>query len=229
MAMTKFTAGEIRDGLLKITKDAVTSCHRKFRSHSKASKQGLEKIFDDAFYNAIEVGEWQASRQVNRNSFGFKDKFRPKGRVDMVVTHEDGFRVGIEFKVCQFPRMKWTSPNDSTYDVGQIASDFGALRTYAVESGYCMVVLHGGLVDMPSVTELGIARSFHNAMFADYMAAKHWGYLKYAKQYAKDKHQMQLIEDMGFGKPYFSEKANPRSFCKLFKKERLAVVGLSIK
>lgn len=147
----------------------------------------------------------------------------------MVVTHDDGHRVAIEFKVCQFPRMKWPSPNQSTYDVGQIAWDFGALKTYEVESGYCIVVLHGGLVDMPTVTEAGIARAFHNAMFTDYTSAKTWGYLKYAQQPAASRRVMEIIEEMGFGKPYYSEEANPHGFCKLFKPEKLAVIGLSIK
>jgi hypothetical protein len=224
-AKAKFTGDDIRVGLVSITRDAVKLCHKKFRSHSMETNQGLEKIFEDAFFSAIDLEDWNAKTQVDRRSFGIKDKFRPNGRVDMVITHDDGHRVGIEFKVCQFPRMKWTSPNQSTYDIGQIAWDFGSLKTYGVESGYCIVVLHGGLVDMPSVTEAGIARSFHNAMFTDYMSAKQWGYLKYAQQPAASKRECKLLKRWASASRTIA--TNPYGFCKLFKAERLAVVGLS--
>jgi hypothetical protein len=146
--------------------------------------------------------------------------------VDGIITHEGGYRVGIEFKVCEFPRMKWTSPNQSTYDIGQLAWDFAALKKYGLNSGYCIVVLHGGLVDMPGVTAPGIARSFHNATFTDFQATKTWGYLKYARLTAVQKHEMMTVDEMGFGKPYNSAQANPNNFCKLYRDKKLAVVGI---
>jgi hypothetical protein len=229
MTRAKFTDTDIRDGLIEISNSAIARCHKPFHKHRRTTKQGLEKIFHDAFDKTVRYDDWRASNQVNRTTFGIKDKFRPKGWVDMVIAHDDGYKVGIEFKVCEFPRMKWTSPNQSTYDVGQIAWDFGALKKYSLNSGYCIVILHGGLVDMPGATGPGIMRSFHNMMFTDYMATKTWGYLKYSKISAPERHEMEIVEEMGFGKPFNIAKANLNNFCRLYRKEKLAVVGISVK
>ena len=226
MAKEKFTALDIRVGLADICDGTIAKCHKEFHSLRKNKKQGLEKIFHLAFAKTMKYDDWEATNQVSRETFKIKDKFRPRGWVDTVFTHTDGHRIGIEFKVCEFPRMKWTSPNQSLYDIGQLAWDFSALKKYGLNSGYCIVVLHGGLVDMPGVTAPGIARSFHNAMFTDFMITKTWGYLKYSKLSAAEKHERDTVEEMGFGKPYNITKANPNNFCRLYKDKKLAVVGI---
>ncbi len=138
MTKTTFSDHDIKVGLVEISDDAIAACYRTFHKLRKEKSQGLEKIFHLAFSDALDHPGWTAKNWVSRASFETTDKRRRKGWVDGVITHQDGHRIGVEFKVCQFPRMKWQSPNQSMYDIGQLAWDFGALKKYDLDFG----VLH---------------------------------------------------------------------------------------
>src|SRR5665213_2769196 len=119
MTKEKFTDRVILEGLTKISNSAIKKCAVKFHSHLP-KRLGLERLFRDTFIKSVDIyPEWQAETEVPRGSFSDTDKFRPKGWVDCIITHKDGYRSVIEVKICQLPRMNWNSPNESTYDVGQ--------------------------------------------------------------------------------------------------------------
>jgi len=229
MAKTKFNDKEIKDGMILLCNTAVDLCGKKFQKHKAVKKQGLERLFEEDFVKAAKMKDWKIKTQHNRADLGIIDKMRPKGWVDAIITHDDGFRVGVEFKICELPRMKWNDANSSTYDVGQLAWDYKALSTYKMDSAYCVAVLHGALVEMPTATPLGIMRMFHNALFTDFQVAKSWGWAKYKNQSAIGRREIETISDMGLDKPFYRPKANPNNFCRLYKEQKLAVVGFSIR
>jgi hypothetical protein len=138
-------------------------------------------------------------------------------------------RVGLEFKVCQFPRMKNTSPATVSYDVGQIGRDLASLRQYKLNFAYCVIVLHGPFVEANGINAQTIERWFHNAMYADFQASMLWGYFnkKDASDWVVERNaSLRAIRRMGLNKP-FERTSKPENFCRLYPAQRLAaVVGL---
>lgn len=230
MAKQSFTDAQIRTGLIEISDAAVARCSRDFHELRKTGKkQGLEKIFQTAFMKETTHPGWEVLPWVNRKSLANRDRYRPSGWIDSIIRHVEGHRIGVEFKVMEFPRLKNTSPWVTLYDVGQLAWDYASLKIYDLESAYCIVVLHGALTSMPGATHKGIARMFHNAMYVDFQASKHWGEFKYKTLNGQQKRQMKTMEDAGFDRPYFSGNVNRNSFCRHYRQHDLAVVGVSIK
>lgn len=239
--MTYFSEKDIKDGLVDAARLTIRACHADFHRLLNKQHQGLEKIFDDTFCNKLDkFPGWKVSRKPRRaveNPYGS----RPVGWIDAIAKHKDSEeRVGLEFKVCDFPRIKNNSPSGGTYHVGQIAWDYGALREYDVDFAYCIVVLFGGLVESRGMTELNLMRWFHNAMYADFQASLKWGDYnkkiinkakkKTNKWYEEDRDfQIKTIRKMGFSKPFYRQEMNRFNFCQIYQKQRLAVIGLQVK
>src|SRR5258707_6664754 len=107
MAKTRFTDKEIKDGLIELCDSAIALCGRKFQKHRATKRQGLERLFEQDFVKAAKLDDWTIKTQHSRADLGAIDKMWPRGWVDAIITHDDGFRVGVEFKVCELPRMRW--------------------------------------------------------------------------------------------------------------------------
>lgn len=237
--MAEWTLKDIRSGLIEASDEAVKKCHRRFHKHRQQTNQGLERIFEEQFFAELDEYHpgWKVARKPSRQREN-PNGWRPKGWIDGIVEHTDSrTRVGLEFKVCQFPRIKSTSPRMGTYDVGQLAWDFGSLRDYSLNFAYCVVVLHGPFVEAKEIDDRTIERWFHNAMYADFQASMLWGH--YNKKLNNDparrankkwydierNFQIRSIKQMRFDKPY-KRTSTPANFCRLYSAQRLAVIGL---
>lgn len=229
IAKTRFTDEEIKARLIKITDDATEKCTKDFQKLRSEKGQGLERVFEEAFIEAANFPGWEICHQVPRGSFGAKYMFRPKGKVDCLVTHDNGHRIAIEFKVCEFPRTKRTSPSGALYDVGQLSWDYGDLKAYGLDSAYCIVVLHGALAEIQHAKAFDVARLFHNSMFIDFQTSKLWGELRPKGLSAQRKQQIATIQEMGFGRPYYKPDTNKNNFCRLYEAQGMAVIGFSTK
>lgn len=200
--------------------------------------QGLERIFEEQFFDELDENHegWKVNRKPQRQKEN-PDGWRPKGWIDGIVEHANSkTRVGLEFKVCQFPRMKSRSPRGSTYDIGQIAWDFGSLKDYKLNFAYCVIVLHGPFAEANGVDERTMERWFHNAMYADFRSSMLWGH--YNKKLNNDparsgnkywydlerNFQIRSITQMGFDAPYRNHKLD--NFCKVYPAQRLSVIGI---
>src|SRR5688572_12204338 len=105
----KFGDMDIKLGLIVACDEAIAACSRKFHAHRKGSHQGLEKIFEGAVLAAIEeFPGWTCKTRIRRQDFP-KHSYRSDGWVDAVATHDSGYRVGLEFKVCELPRLRANS------------------------------------------------------------------------------------------------------------------------
>ena len=130
--------------------------------------------------------------------------------------------------MCQLPRSHANSPDGATYDIGQIAWDFGELATYKMEFGYCIGVSHGGSPSMKSATTKGVARAFHNALFVDAETQRHFGEPKTAARKNDVRSMRRVLPEMRLDQPYFDRQAHPSKFSLLDKKTKLAIVGLFV-
>jgi len=118
--------------------------------------------------------------------------------------------------------MQWNSPKSATYDVGQIVYDYYDLSKYDLNYAYCIALVHGAISSIPEATAKGVARSFHNALFTDFQSAREWGDMKFSRL------ELRTYRDMGLDKPYCERAANPNNFCRLYRREKLAVVGICV-
>jgi hypothetical protein len=169
MGYEPFSDEDIREGLKQVCERALARCAKDFTAQLACGrKQGLENMFEKAFLQSftMKIKDWSVNAQVKRADFHTAHSERD-GRIDVVATYEEADgrkeKVGIEFKVCELPRSYANAPNGVTYDIGQIAWDFGELATYRMEFGYCIAIIHGGIPAMKSATKKGVARAFHNA------------------------------------------------------------------
>jgi hypothetical protein len=233
MALT-FTDKQIQRGLKDICAHVLLARGAKMARALEANKkQGVEREFETQFEKSTKLYAegWTVDRQVNRSKFKAHRPLRD-GWVDTLLSYTeengDGARVAIEFKVCELPRLKANSPNDATYDVGQLAWDFGELARYEVEFSYCIALIHGWAPSMPGVTPNMIARAFHNALFVDFRTAEMFGKPKTRERVYDLNHTKKTLPKMKLDKPYFRENANPHNFCIVNKKHKLAVVGLHV-
>jgi len=232
--MVEWKLKDIRDGLISASDEAVMKCHRRFHKHRRQMNQGLERIFDDQFCDELDkFAGWKVNRKPPRQIENPKGA-RPRGWIDGIVEHANSeTRVGLEFKVCQFPRMRNNSPKMGTYDVGQLAWDFGSLRDYNLDFAYCVIALHGPFVEANEIDDQTVERWFHNAMYADFQASMLWGYLNKKLKNGPTRRtnkwdrnfEIRSIRQMGFDVP-FRRKAKPDNFCRLYSAQRLAVIGL---
>lgn len=238
-----FDIATIRSGLIDCSDEAAPKCYRQFHKLLKVRKQGLEKIFDQTFQKSIEdIEGWRVKTQERRKDYAGPNDKRGDGRIDVVAYHKEGdYRLGIEFKVCEFPRSKNNDGLGVTYDIGQIAWDFGALKGYQkLDSAYCIIVLYGGIPTIPKITAKAVERLFHNAMYADFQHALKWGiYNKHLKEGVKRKQnpwfeqgrkfQVDTIKKMGMSEPYRKGSASKLNFSRLYPKEKIAVLGIHVR
>jgi hypothetical protein len=241
----RWTSKEIKAGLVDAAASSIKACHKAFHQVSADRSQGLEKIFDDEFCKQLRKFDgWKVDNQVSRSKINTsRNASRPSGWIDAIARHESPkVCVGIEFKVCRFPRLRNTSPKGGIYDVEQIAWDFGALQRDSgrIDFAYCIVVLFGGFVEAEGLTGPNLMRYFHNEMYADFQASLLWGYYNKELRRADPRRKRlsndwdkefikRVVRSMGLDKPYNRTNASKMNFCVLDPKRALAVIGFCAK
>lgn len=222
--MTKpdFTLNEIRNGLIKMSKKALRTSGKQLRRQAQKGRR-LESRFEKAVLDQTPPG-WEKVKRVRRSSLKAITKSpRDDGWIDVLFKYKERYKLLVEFKVVQLPRLKNTSPENSLHDIVEIAWDYLDLKCKYVDASYCLIVLDGALVETDNATSKNVARHFHNAMFVDFQTVCQFG----KRRIPHWKLMRETIAEMGFDRPYGSG-AKSKDFCYLDKNIKFAAIGICV-
>lgn len=209
----------IRAHLKSATSDALQAIASDFERRIETSPRGCEHFFRDALLNSLaKEGEWK--KEVSRNSLGHR-----KGRVDIVGNVGD-FSIGLELKICEFPRTKNISNSKVLYDVGQLLWDRCGLEDEDFDYSYCIALIYTG-GQYPDWTEMAAMRSFHNSLFCDLEQSVLFGELASQKDDPGRQRQISAAQAWGLDKPFSRQAADQFAFVSLHSR-KLAVLGFPV-